>query len=135
MHEEFVAFRGGIDAGADFVMVGHQTMTAAGDNMPADLSHKVVTDWLRGELGFNGIIITDSQQMDTISDNYESSEAAVMAIQAGVDIVLMQDDLDDTFFGVYNAVQKDQLSEEQIDESVRRILTKKEAHGLLQRKG
>lgn len=132
MQNEFVAFRGGIDAGADFVMVGHQTMSAADDNMPSDLSGVVVNNWLRGDLGFQGVVVTDAHQMNTISSNYTSGDAAVMAIQAGVDIVLMPADLNDAFYGVYNAVQSGQISENRIDESVRRILTKKEAHGLLQ---
>lgn len=129
--DEFTAFQGGIDAGADFVMVGHQTMPAAGDNLPSDLSEVVVTDWLRGELGFQGIVVTDSQQMNTITNNYNSADAAVMSIQAGVDIVLMPSNLTSAYQGVYQAVQDGRISEERINESVRRILTEKAAHGLL----
>lgn len=128
---EFVAFRGGIQAGADFVMVGHQIVNCAGDNLPSDLSKTVVTDWLRGDLGFRGVVVTDAHNMNTISGNYSPGDAAIKSIQAGVDIVLMPTDLDDAYNAVYNAVQNQQISESRIDESVRRILTAKEKHGLL----
>ncbi len=128
---DFVPFRNGIAAGAEFVMVGHQIMSCAGDDLPSDLSHVVVTDWLRNGLGFNGIIITDAHNMNTITENYSSGEAAVMAIQAGVDIILMPTDLAEAAEAVSEAVASGQLSEEQINESVRRILTLKAKHHLL----
>ncbi|WP_295218029.1 glycoside hydrolase family 3 protein [Ruminococcus sp.] len=130
-NQEFLPFQSGIDAGVDFVMVGHQTMTAAGDNLPSDLSSVVITDWLRNELGFNGIVITDSQKMNTITNNYSSGQAAVKSILAGADIILMPKNLNAAFDGVYQAVQNGQISEERIDESLYRILNKKESHGLL----
>lgn len=130
-NEEFKAFKGGIDAGADFVMVGHQTMTCIDDDMPSDLSYTVVTEWLREMLGFNGIIITDSHKMNTISGSYDSGTAAVMAIKAGVDIVLMPYDLDSAVESVISAVEKGEISEKRIDESLYRILSQKEKAGLL----
>lgn len=129
--EEFVPFRSGILAGAEFVMVGHQQMTALGDGLPADLSYKAVTGLLRGELGFAGIAITDAQRMNTISGVYGSGTAAVMAIKAGIDMILSPDDLDAAFDGVYNAVLSGEISEERINESVTRILTLKQKMGLL----
>lgn len=128
---EFLPFQAGIEAGADFVMVGHQIMSCANDNLPSDLSSVVVTDWLRDELGFDGIVITDAQNMNTISENYSSGEAAVLSISAGVDVILMPTDLNNAFQGVYQAVQNGEISEERIDESVRRILTAKAKHHLL----
>lgn len=128
---DFVPFRGGIEAGADFVMVGHQTMSCAEDDMPSDLSKTVITDWLRGNLQFNGIVITDAQNMNTITETYSSGEAALLAFQAGADIVLMPDDLNEAFQSVYDAVENGELSEERINESVRRILTAKAKHHLL----
>ena len=79
--EEFKAFQAGIDAGADFVMVGHQITTAAGDQLPSDMSYTVVTDWLKGTLGFNGIVITDAQNMAAITENYSPATAAVQCGQ------------------------------------------------------
>lgn len=128
---EFPAFKGGIDAGADFVMVGHQIMKAAGDKLPADLSSVVVTDWLREKLGFEGIVITDSQSMGAITNNYTSGEAAIKSIEAGVDIILMPNDLRAAVDDVEAAVKSGKLSEERIDESVIRILEKKNEMGLL----
>lgn len=128
---EFPAFKGGIDAGADFVMVGHQIVKAAGDKLPADLSSVVVTDWLREKLGFEGIVITDSQAMGAITNNYASGEAAIKSIEAGVDIILMPNDLRAAVDDVEAAVKSGKLSEERIDESVIRILEKKNEMGLL----
>ncbi len=128
---DFVPFRSGIEAGADFIMVGHQTMSCAEDDLPSDLSRTVITDWLRGNLNYQGIVITDAHNMNTITKNYSSGDAALRAIQAGADIVLMPDDLNDAFQTVYDAVENGELSEERIDESVRRILTAKAKHNLL----
>lgn len=128
---EFPAFKGGLEAGCEFVMVGHQITTAAGDDLPSDLSPVVVNDWLREELGFEGIVITDSHAMGAITGMYTSSEAAVMAIKAGVDIVLMPYDLQGAIEGVKTAVNTGKLPIEQINESVIRILEAKEKMGLL----
>lgn len=129
--EEFVPFSAAISAGVDFVMVGHQITTGFGDNLPADLSHTAVTDYLRGELGFNGIAITDAQQMNTIVNVYGSGTAAVMSIQAGIDIVLMPADLKAAADAVISAVENGTISEERINESVLRILRMKYNKGLL----
>lgn len=128
---EFPAFKGGIDAGSDFVMVGHQITSAAGDNLPSDLSGIVVTDWLKNELGFNGLVITDSHGMGAIANVYTSGEAAVLAIEAGVDMVLMPVSLADAVAGVEQAVQSGRISEERINESVIKILNKKDELGLI----
>lgn len=129
--EEFVPFKSGIRAGADFVMVGHQQVTAFGDELPADLSYTAVTEMLRGELGFEGIAVTDSQVMNTISNLYYPRTAAVMSVKAGIDMILTPGDLDDAVNGVYNAVLSGEISEERINESVTRILTVKQKMGLL----
>ncbi|MBR5514406.1 MAG: glycoside hydrolase family 3 protein [Ruminococcus sp.] len=128
---EFPAFRGGIEAGADFVMVGHQVMKASGEKLPADMSPVVVTDWLREKLGFEGVIISDSQSMGAITNTYTSEEAAIMSIKAGVDVILMPNDLRAAVEGVKAAVESGELTEERIDESVIRILEKKKEMGLL----
>ncbi len=131
--EEFVPFRSGIEAGADFVMVSHQIVTGIEDDpaIPSCLSHKVCTELLREELGFNGLIVTDSMQMNTISGSYSSAEASVMAINAGVDVILMPEDFDEAVQGILDAVEAGEISEQRIDESVRRILQEKEKLGVL----
>ena len=128
---EFVPFKAGIKAGSDFVMVSHQIVTGVGDDLPACLSKAVCTDLLRGELGFEGVIVTDSMQMNTISGTYSSSEAAVMAVQAGVDMILIPADFESALNGLRNAVENGEISEARIDESVLRILREKEKLGLL----
>ncbi len=128
--EEFVSFQAGIDAGCDFVMVGHQVMTCTGDGRPADLSYTVVTEWLREDLGFDGVVVTDAHNMGAITDVYGSGTAAKLAIEAGADIVLMPADLDSAYNSVYSAVIDGEITQERIDESLRRILTAKEKQGL-----
>ncbi|MCI9582232.1 glycoside hydrolase family 3 protein [Clostridiaceae bacterium] len=124
--EEFVPFREGIKAGCRFVMVGHiSAPKAAGDERPAIFSKKMVTDILRGELGFDGIIVTDAMNMKAVTDSYGSSEAAVLALQAGVDMLLMPADFRAAYSGVMEAVKNGTLSEARIEESVQRILTVK----------
>lgn len=128
---EFVPFRAAINGGADFVMVGHQTVTGIGDGLPADLSYTVVTGLLRGELGFEGIAVTDSHQMNTISGTYSAGGAALIALQAGMDIILLPSDLPGAVERLCTAVRNGEISEERIDESVLRILRQKSELGLL----
>lgn len=128
---EFPAFLGGIHAGTDFVMVGHQITTGSGDGLPGDLSEVVVTEWLRKELGYGGLIITDSHSMGAIINHYSSADAALMAIEAGVDMVLMPYDLTDAVTGVESAVLSGRIDESRIDRSVQKILDTKESHGIL----
>ncbi|MDE6502703.1 MAG: hypothetical protein K2L10_11505 [Ruminococcus sp.] len=128
---DFVSFREGINAGADFVMVGHQVISGVGDWLPSDLSYTVVTELLRNELEFNGIIITDSHMLENISNVYTSAEASVMAINAGVDMILMPADLSESIEAVCTAVENGEIDSARIDESVLRILNKKYDAGLL----
>lgn len=128
---ELVPFRAGIEAGAPMVMVSHMTLLEVDKDFPCSLSRKIVTGLLREELGFDGLIITDALRMQAISDHYKSAEAAVLAIEAGVDLLLMPADARLAIEGVYAAVESGRLSQERIDESVRRILTQKVRQGLI----
>lgn len=120
---EFLPFKAGIEAGADCVLAGHIALPeVTGDMVPATLSKKIMTDLLRKELGFKGLIITDSMQMGAVTNTYTSAQAAVMAVQAGADIILMPQDFTEAYEGVLNAVQNGEISEERIDGSVYRIL-------------
>lgn len=119
---DFVPFSAGIEAGADFVMVSHATAPALDeDNVPSSLSKKVITDILRGELGFEGVVITDALDMTAITDYYTPEEAAVMALEAGADMLLMPEDFEKAYNAVLAAVQDGTLSEERINESLNRI--------------
>ena len=120
--EEFLPFQAGIDAGVDFVMVGHISLPeVTGDMTPSSLSEQVVTGLLREELGYDGIVVTDSMQMQAITQFYSPSEAAVQAIQAGVDLILLPQDFQSAYEGVLAAVNDGTLSEERIDASLERI--------------
>lgn len=129
---EFVPFSAGIDKGAYFVMVSHLSVPAVtGDDTPADLSEKLVTELLRNTLHFQNIVITDAQNMGSIAQNYTSAEAAVAALRAGVDMVLMPQDLQEAYDGVAKAIADGVLTEDRIDRSVLRILNVKIQLGLL----
>ncbi len=130
---EFIPFQKGIEAGADFVMVSHATVTGVSDGKPASLSPTVCTDLLRGELGFQGIIVTDSMQKNEIAANYEPGEAAVLAIEAGADIILMPAKLDEAVTAVQEAVESGRISENRINQSVKRILDEKKKLDIYER--
>lgn len=130
---DFLPFSAGIEAGAPFVMVSHLSVPeVVGDETPSDLSSKIVSDLLRNKLGFTGVIITDSHQMASITDHYTSGEAAVKALQAGVDMILMPQDLQAAFDGVKAALAGGTLTQSRIDESVLRILQVKAEYNILQ---
>ena len=130
---EFIPFKRGIDAGAPFVMVGHiSTPNITGDEMPAIFSNFLLQDVLRDMLGFEGIIITDSLAMGAVTRYFTSEETAVKSILAGVDMLLMPENFYEAYTGVINAVKSGEISEEQINASVRRILTLKRSAGLIQ---
>lgn len=119
---EFVVFKNGIDAGVDFIMISHLSVPAiTGDNTPATLSSVVVTDLLRTELGYDGVIITDAMNMEAVSTYYGADEAAILALKAGCDMILMPDDFELAYQGVLAAVQNGTISEERINDSLRRI--------------
>ena len=120
--EEFLPFQSGIEAGADMIMVGHISVPeVTGDDTPATLSETVITDLLRNELGFDGIIITDSMSMGAIVDHYGPGEAAVQVIRAGGDMILMPQDFVEARQAVLDAVYQQEITEERINESLRRI--------------
>lgn len=117
---------------ADMVMVSHITaVNVTSDKLPTSMSETMITGKLRNELGYDGVIITDAMAMGAVADNYTSAEAAVTAVKAGVDIVLMPLNLDEAFNGVMNAVTDGEISMERLDESVMRILKLKARYKLI----
>jgi len=148
---ELVPFRAGIKAGAESVMVAHvavpsldatpapaldappKSPQAIGENveietrgtMPASLSEPVVTGILRKELGFTGLVVTDAMQMGGITSHFTAGEAAVRAILAGSDQVVMSADTDAAIAAVREAVKSGRITEARLDESVGRILDRK----------
>ncbi len=127
---EILPFKAGIKADADMVMIGHLFVTSMDEDNPATFSKTIVTDYLRKELGFDGVIITDSMLMGAVTDNFSSGEASVKSIKAGVDIILLPADVSETISYIENAVESGEISEERINESVERILNLKERYGL-----
>lgn len=116
-------FASGIDADVAFVMVGHlSTPEATGDDVPASLSRTWLVDVLRNELKFKGIAITDSLGMGAVYDRYSQSDLGALSIGAGTDMLLNSPDFPAMYQGVLDAVARGDLSEDRIDESVRRIL-------------
>ena len=91
----------------------------------------MMTDVLRGDLGFEGVIISDSFAMGAITEYYQADDAAFRFFEAGGDLLLMSADLDLAYQGILDAVSAGSLTEERIDESVRRILTAKKQAGLI----
>lgn len=123
MQSELVPFSNGIQNGVHFIMVSHiAAPQVTGDNLPASLSPYMIQNVLREQMGYDGIVITDAMNMGAISDSYGSTDAAVLAINAGADIVLMPKDFVSAYQGVLNAVENGTISTDRIDESVRRIL-------------
>lgn len=119
---ELKPFAAGMEAGAQMIMVGHFTVPAIDeDNTPASLSKKVITDLLREEMGYNGVVITDALNMSAISEYYDSSQACIMALKAGADMVLMPEDFETAYEGVLAAVRDGTISEARINDSLRRV--------------
>ena len=119
-------------AAADMVMIAHISLpNVTSDGLPASLSEELVSGRLRGELGYEGVIISDSLAMSAITQNFSSGEAALLALNAGVDILLMPEDYTAAFEALIQAVEDGRLSTERIDESLRRVLELKLSCGLL----
>lgn len=120
---EMIPFKKGIEAGTRLIMTAHVgAPNVTGDSTPASLSPIMITEKLRGELGYKGIVITDAIEMGAITSEYTVAEATVKAIEAGVDIVLMPSDLGAAFDAVLSAVESGRLTEKRIDESVTKII-------------
>ena len=129
---DFLPFISGIEKGVPFIMVSHLSVPAVtGDDTPCDLSYAAVTETLRNKLGYSNVIITDAQNMASITGRYGAGEAAVAALKAGVDMILMPDDLQAAYDAVQAAVESGALTAQRIDESVLRILRIKAQYGLL----
>lgn len=127
-------FKAAIAAGIDMIMTAHLSMPALDDSGdPATLSRPVVTGLLREELGFEGVIITDSLRMEGVRERYSDGEVATRALRAGVDQLLMTPAMDEALEAVTEAVQDGTITEESIDARVRRVLTAKYRRGLVER--
>lgn len=135
-HErEFAPFRACIDSGVRSVMVGHIIVPFLDPNSPASLSHAIVTQLIRDAWGFTGLITTDAMDMKGITNAWSSSQAALRAIHAGVDVVLMPDNPNEAIDAVISAIESGELSEERIAASEERIDLAREFVGLRTKNG
>jgi beta-N-acetylhexosaminidase len=123
-----VPFKEAIKAGVPLVMVGHLSCRGLGSksaNLPASLNPEVIEGILRDKLGYDGLVITDSLQMGAAAEVYDPDQQAVEVLEAGADLVLMPVDFKQAYDGLIQAVKDGTLSEERLDESVRRIILAK----------
>lgn len=127
---EFLPFISGIEAGADMVMIGHITVTSV-DPEPATISKAIITDVLRGELGWDGVVIRDSLDMGALA-GYDNGEVCVKFLEAGGDILLGIPDIETALTSLEAAVTDGRLTESRIDESVQRVLELKISHGIIE---
>ncbi len=124
------AFQACIKQNPAFMLVSNDTMKEY-DTVPCSVSSKVMTDLLRKKLGYNGIIMTDALSDKELTDSYTEQKAAVLAVQAGADMLLEPSDVDAVYQALFQAVSDGKLTEQRIDESVQRILTAKIDGGLI----
>ena len=123
---ELVPFQRAIDGGAEFLMVGHiAAPNVTGDDTPASLSKVMITDVLRTQMGYQGVVITDAMNMTAITANHAADEAAVLAVNAGADMILMPEDFGKAYNGVIDAVNNGTIEEYRINEAVVRIVKAK----------
>ncbi|MDX1645913.1 MAG: glycoside hydrolase family 3 N-terminal domain-containing protein [Longimicrobiales bacterium] len=129
---ELHPFREAIEAGMGAIMTAHISVPSlnGGVREPATLSPLVLTNVLRGELGFEGIVFTDAMDMRAISRSHDSGSAAVRALEAGADVILMPASVEGAIRGVVDAVRSGRISEARLDASVSRILETKESLSL-----
>lgn len=116
-------FRAAVDHGVDAIMTGHLVMPALDPSKkPATLSRPILHGLLRKKLGYDGVVMTDSLQMDGVREKYGDARIPVMALQAGADVLLMPEKMDVAYDAVLDAVHDGKLSERRIDRSVTRVL-------------
>lgn len=123
LEAELKPFQAAGAGGVDAVMAAHISVPEIlGDNTPCSLSKHMITDILREEFGFQGLIVTDALDMGAIVNTYGADSAAVLAVQAGNDLLLMPQNLESAVEGIQEAIASGELTEEMIDDRVRRIL-------------
>ena len=127
--QDLLPFAAGMEAGCGAVMVSHIQVTALDAEYPASLS-PAVHRYVRETMGYNGVLVTDDLVMDAISVPYGVGEAAVLAVLAGNDL-LISSDFPEQYVAVLEAIREGRISEEQIDNAVRRVLLWKQSLGLL----
>ncbi|MGH2568760.1 MAG: glycoside hydrolase family 3 N-terminal domain-containing protein, partial [Bacteroidota bacterium] len=133
---ELVGFRRAVEAGVLSVMTAHLSVPALDTTkgLPATLSYPITTDLLQHQLGFKGLIVTDAMGMQGVTKAFSTAEAAVRAVKAGADAVLLSPDVDVAIDAIAGAVRRGEIAEERIDHSARKLLAVKESLGLTEKK-
>ena len=132
MECELIPFKTAIQNGADCIMAAHISLpSVTGDRTPASLSPVIIDELLRKTLGFDGVVLTDALNMGAVTNWYTAPQAAILAVQAGNDMLLTVGEFREQYLAVLASVKDGTIPEERIDESVRRILRLKLDHGLL----
>jgi len=120
--KDFAMYQTVIEGGAQMIMVGNYSASGiTGDRTPCSLSSTIVTDILRTELGYQGVIISDFMNQKSITEYYSSDEAAIMALKAGCDMILCPEDFEKAYNGVLEAVQSGTISESRINDALKRV--------------
>ncbi|MBR5110910.1 MAG: glycoside hydrolase family 3 [Clostridia bacterium] len=122
---EWIPFRRAIDENIEMIMVSHGLMRLMEEEIPASTSNRVINGLLRGELGYQGVVITDSLRMNVIASNYKAGQESVAALKAGADMLLLPPDLNKAILSIQTAISQGGLSMKRIEESVARILALK----------
>ena len=123
---DLIPFQKAIEENAPVIMVGHLAVPSiTGDNTPASISKALITDFLKGEMGYKGLVVTDALNMNALTNYYSQDEIYVKAVEAGVDILLMPSSSRNALNSVKKAVEDGRITEERINESVKKILTLK----------
>lgn len=136
MSKHLLTFKGLVDAGIPSIMTAHTVYPALDPSgMPATLSKKILTDLLKGEMGFKGAITTDDITMGGIVEKFEVHEACILALNAGADLILFRDEsslIDDVFPKLVDAARRGIISEKRLNDAIRRTLTVKYEYGLFE---
>jgi beta-N-acetylhexosaminidase len=128
---ELVPFKAAIEVNVDSIMTGHLSVPAlAPPNLPATLAPQILTGLLRDQLGFKGLVVTDSLEMGAVAQGFSAGDVAVRAIEAGADALLMPADPDAAIRAVVAAVTSGRLTRARVEDSVVRLLSAKERLGL-----
>ena len=129
---ELVPFKNAIQNNVKSVMIAHLSFPELENkpNVPASLSENIVQDLLINQLGFKGLVVTDALNMKGITKYFSTSEVALMCVKAGIDLILMPIDEEETINAIESAVKNGKISEERINRSVKKILAAKEWLGL-----
>jgi beta-N-acetylhexosaminidase len=130
---ELIPFQAAVENGVDVIMAAHILLPKIDPDYPTSMSKVVLTDTLRKQLGFNGVIITDDMTMGAIAENYSIDQAAVQSVKAGSDMILVahgESNIEATIAALKVAVENGEIKEERINESVAKVIRLKQKYNL-----